>query len=88
MATAAHGRYVRKTLCPRLSTRSPQGVDALELDMAVTKDNVLVISHDPLLHPPVCSGPVPEAAIHDLTLAQVREWDCGKVKIRHFPGSR
>jgi glycerophosphoryl diester phosphodiesterase len=62
-----------------------QGVDALELDMAVTKDNVLVISHDPLLHPPVCSGPVPEAVIHELTLAQVREWDCGKVQNPAFP---
>jgi glycerophosphoryl diester phosphodiesterase len=62
-----------------------QGVDALELDMAVTKDNVLVVSHDPLLHPPVCSGPVPEATIHQLTLAQVREWDCGKVQNPAFP---
>lgn len=62
-----------------------QGVDALELDMAVTKDNVLVVSHDPLLHPPVCSGPKPEAVIHELTLAQVREWDCGKVQNPNFP---
>ena len=62
-----------------------QGVDALELDMAVTKDNVLVVSHDPLLHPPVCSGPVPEATIHQLTLAQVKEWDCGRVQNPAFP---
>jgi glycerophosphoryl diester phosphodiesterase len=54
-----------------------QGVDVLELDMAVTKDNVLVVSHDPLLHGPVCSGPVNEAAIHSLTLAETREWECG-----------
>jgi glycerophosphoryl diester phosphodiesterase len=61
------------------------GVDALELDMAVTKDNVLVISHDPLLHPPVCSGPKPEVAIHQLTLAELREWDCGRVPNPAFP---
>jgi glycerophosphoryl diester phosphodiesterase len=61
------------------------GVDALELDMAVTKDNVIVVSHDPLLHPPVCSGPKPEVAIHQLTLAEVREWDCGKVQNPAFP---
>src|SRR5580693_1586796 len=54
------------------------GVDVLELDMAVTKDNVLVVSHDPYLEPPVCSGPQPKAVIHQLTLAQVKEWDCGK----------
>lgn len=62
------------------------GVDALELDMAVTKDGVLVISHDPYLEPPVCTGPSAEkVAIHTLTLAQVREWDCGKVQNPLFP---
>ena len=40
------------------------GVDVLELDMAVTKDNVVVVSHDPYLEPPVCSGPAPKAMIH------------------------
>lgn len=61
------------------------GVDALEMDMAVTKDNVIVMSHDPILHPPVCSGPRPSAMIHGLTLAEVREWDCGAVKNPLFP---
>jgi glycerophosphoryl diester phosphodiesterase len=54
-----------------------QGVDALELDMAVTKDGVLVVSHDPELRPPVCTGPRDRVAIHELTLAEVRQWDCG-----------
>ncbi len=62
-----------------------QGVDVLELDMAVTKDGVVVVSHDPILHPPVCSGAVPMAAIHDLTLAEVRQWDCGKIQNPGFP---
>src|SRR3954451_9199260 len=53
------------------------GVDVLELDMAVTKDNVLVVSHEPYLAPPICTGPRPKAAIHDLTLAEVRQYDCG-----------
>ena len=61
------------------------GVDVLELDMAVTKDNVLVVSHDPILHPPVCSGPVASAMIHELTLAEVKQWDCGKVQNPGFP---
>jgi glycerophosphoryl diester phosphodiesterase len=61
------------------------GVDVLELDMAVTKDNVLVVSHDPYLEAPVCSGPRPKTAIHELTLAEVREWDCGKVQNPGFP---
>ncbi len=61
------------------------GVDALELDMAVTKDNVIVISHDPILEPPVCHGTQPSAVIHELTLAQVRQWDCGAQQNPRFP---
>jgi glycerophosphoryl diester phosphodiesterase len=62
-----------------------QGVDALELDMAVTRDDVIVVSHDPVLEPPVCTGPGGKAVIHELTLAQVREWDCGAKQNPAFP---
>jgi len=61
------------------------GVDALESDMAVTKDGVIVMSHDPILEPPVCTGPVSSAIIHQLTLKQVKEWDCGAVRNPKFP---
>lgn len=40
-----------------------EGADAIELDMQVTKDNVIVISHDPILHAPYCVGPKPDALI-------------------------
>jgi len=61
------------------------GADVLELDMAVTRDNVLVVSHDPILEPPVCSGPQPKAVIHELTLAEVKQWDCGAIRNPGFP---
>ena len=70
------------------------GVDVLELDLAVTKDNILVVSHDPELQPPVCKGPMEKAIIHQLTLKQVKEWDCGAVRNPRFseqqviPGTR
>src|SRR6185312_6972666 len=75
----ARARRPENTI-PAFEYAISQGVDVLELDMNVTKDGVLVVSHDPVLHPPVCSGPVAQANIHDLTLAQVREWDCGKIQ--------
>lgn len=62
-----------------------QGVDALELDMAVTKDGVIVVSHDPLLEPPVCNGPRKGVPIRELTFAEVREWDCGGQRNPQFP---
>ena len=70
------------------------GVDVLELDLAVTKDNVLVVSHNPTLnlnpeHPGerLCKGPAlaPNTAIHDMTLAEVRQYDCGSVPLPGFP---
>jgi glycerophosphoryl diester phosphodiesterase len=61
------------------------GVDALELDMAVTRDNVLVVSHDPELRAPVCTGPRDGAVIRELTLAEVRQWDCGAKQNPAFP---
>jgi len=70
------------------------GVDVLELDLAVTKDNQLVVSHNPTLwlnpeHPGerVCKGPKldPGTPIHAMTLAQVREYDCGSVALPTFP---
>ncbi len=61
------------------------GVDALEMDVAVTKDNVLVISHDPHISAQICTGPRPGVAIHELTRAQLREYDCGTLRNPHFP---
>jgi glycerophosphoryl diester phosphodiesterase len=89
----ARARKPENTL-PAFQYAISAGVDALEMDMAVTKDGVIVISHDPVLEPPVCSGPQPKAVIHTLTLKQVREWDCGRVRNPNFstqepiPGTR
>lgn len=85
-----HGhRGARATLpentIPAFEYAIKAGVDVLEMDMAVTKDNVIVISHDPILQGPVCTGPQPSAVIHELTLEQVRQWDCGAVQNPRFP---
>jgi glycerophosphoryl diester phosphodiesterase len=61
------------------------GADYLELDLAVTKDGVLVVSHDPLINESICQGPGGERMIHKLTLAEVKAWDCGSLKNKGFP---
>lgn len=65
-------------------------VDVLELDLAVTKEGRLVISHDPLISPAICQSkdgkPIPEKlAIHFLSLEQVQSYDCGSLKNPKFP---
>jgi glycerophosphoryl diester phosphodiesterase len=80
----ARARMPENTI-PAFAYAIQQGVDALEMDMAVTKDNVIVISHDPILHGPVCTSAKESAIIHELTLAEVRQWDCGAVQNPRFP---
>jgi glycerophosphoryl diester phosphodiesterase len=78
------------------------GADVLELDLAVTKDNVLVVSHSPFLTQPEsddehmkaalagerrCEGPAlaPGTPIRALTLAQLKQYDCGAHTLVAFP---
>src|SRR5580700_1833527 len=83
----ARARRPENTL-PAFEYAIAQGVDALEMDMAVTKDSVIVISHDPILEPPVCTGPQKSAVIRQLTLAEVRRWDCGALQNPRFPAQQ
>ena len=63
-----------------------QGVDVLEMDMAVTKDNVVVLSHDSEMNPAFCSGPAGSPkAIREMTLEELRKWDCGAKVNPEFP---
>ena len=64
------------------------GVDTLELDMGVTKDGVVVVSHERGLNPDLARGPDGKyigAGIPyiKLTLAEVKKYDVGQIR----PGS-
>src|SRR5271168_3631014 len=89
----ARARRPENTL-PAFRYAIEQGVDVLELDVAVTKDNVAVVSHDPLINAAICSGPKTGIPIHTLTLAELHEYDCGSKQNPSFatqvpvPGTR
>lgn len=66
------------------------GVDVLEMDLAVTKDDHLVVSHDPYINSEICldsegKAPKKNTMIRSLTLKQVKTYDCGSVKNKRFP---
>lgn len=66
------------------------GADVLEMDLGVTKDGVVVVSHEPDVTPERCldaegkklDKPVP---LRDLTLAQLKKYDCGTLLNPRFP---
>jgi len=69
------------------------GVDVLEMDLAVTRDRVLVISHDPHINAQICLNPdgtkiINAPLINELTLEEVKSYDCGRLKHPHFKRQR
>jgi glycerophosphoryl diester phosphodiesterase len=75
------------------------GVHTLELDLGMSRDGVLVISHDPRLNPTITRDPggtwleAPTAALNTLDLAQIQRFDVGRIRpdspyARNFPEQR
>lgn len=75
------------------------GVTTIETDMAVTKDDVVVISHNPSLNPDLVRDTdghwlaSPGPPIRTLTLAELRRYDIGRINptsqyARQFPNQQ
>lgn len=85
----ARGLWPENTL-PAFAGALAIGVHVLELDLALTADDVVVVSHDPVLDPDITRGPdgnwlqPPAPVIRSLTLEQLRAYDVGRSR----PGSR
>ena len=81
----ARGLLAENTL-PAFAKALAIGVNTLELDIAVTSDNIIVITHNPKLQAETTrdkdgawldeTGP----AIHSLTLQQIKSYDVGRLK--------
>jgi glycerophosphoryl diester phosphodiesterase len=71
------------------------GVTTLEMDLGVSKENELIVSHDPYMSPEICTdakgNPILEAdakqnfVLHQMTVAQIQACDCGSLKHPRFP---
>ncbi|MCK5799999.1 MAG: glycerophosphodiester phosphodiesterase [Deltaproteobacteria bacterium] len=66
------------------------GVDTLELDLQVTRDDVLVVSHDAFVFPARCLGPKGKrlrrpVLIRSLRATEVARYDCGSLRHPRFP---
>ena len=71
-----------------------EGVTTLELDVVITKDKQVLISHDPYMLSEICSKPdgspvekneVNDLNIYQMTYAEVQEFDCGSRGNSRFP---
>ena len=69
-------------------------VTTLELDLAVSKDSQLIISHDPWMHDGICSKPngqtvskaeAKELKLFKMTYEEIKSYDCGSLGNPAFP---
>lgn len=66
------------------------GVDFIEIDLCATKDNVLVVVHDPILNPQITldsqGQPLRENVIvRETPLSVLKTFDCGTLQAPAFP---
>ncbi len=85
----ARGAYPENSL-PAFDYAMKIGVDVLEFDLGVTKDSILVVTHDPYISPELCTDskglPLKEKVpLATLTLTQVQEYQCGMLPHVRFP---
>lgn len=68
------------------------GVNTLEMDLSVTKDSVLILSHEPYFSPEFCSDPNGVRVskdtifnIYQMNFEDVLQFDCGSIVHPRFP---
>jgi glycerophosphoryl diester phosphodiesterase len=96
MATSAHGLDLQghrgarglmpENTLPAFARALALGVTTLELDCAVTRDGVVVVSHDPVLNPEITRGADGRwlkrqgPPIRRLTFGELQRYDVGRIR--------
>lgn len=90
----ARGLVPENTLGAFLKALEYPEVTTLELDLAVSKDNQLIVSHEPWFNPNICRLPNGDSIRHkdaekylirQYTAAEIRQFDCGSWGNARFP---
>ncbi len=77
--------HLPENTLPAFAYAISAGVDAVELDVVVTRDDVVVVAHDAKLNRRICRSPDGRRIIRELTAAELQSWECGGVRNRRFP---
>ena len=68
------------------------GMNTIELDTTLTKDGDLMIHHDVETNPDLCQlkdgGPIEKRPVRQLTVAELKTFDCGSKPNARFPGQK
>jgi glycerophosphoryl diester phosphodiesterase len=93
----ARGLFPENTLFGMLSAARISGITTLEMDVVISKDNQVVLSHEPWMSSEICSfsngdrllPPDDEKyRLYDMPYEQIKLFDCGKRWNKNFPKQR
>ncbi len=90
----ARGLLPENTIPAFLRALSYPEVSTLELDVVISKDERVIVSHEPWMSAEICLSPSGDTLSHaeadrvrtiDLTADEIAEYDCGQLKHPRFP---
>lgn len=79
---------------PAFLTALDSGVTTLELDLAITRDQQVIVSHEPWMSAAICLTPDGQSLsakeemkynIYQMSYNEVKQWDCGSKGNERFP---
>lgn len=85
--------YLPENTIPSFIKAIDLGSTAIELDIVISKDGLVVVSHEPYMSSNICldslgqplKNPSQNHNIYEMTYAQVACYDCGSIKHNRFP---
>jgi glycerophosphoryl diester phosphodiesterase len=88
----ARGLYPENTIVAFIEAIK-LGVNTLEMDVVVSKDGQLVVSHDPYMNPDICKDAAGNSLqntkekhnLYQLTYSEIQSYDCGSYGNAKFP---
>ncbi len=71
------------------------GVNTLELDVVISKDSLVVVSHEAYMNPKICKKPDGQKVqsksdfnLFEMTYAEIKQFDCGSMGHPDFPDQK
>lgn len=85
--------YLPENTIPSFIKAVELGATAIELDVVISKDGLVVVSHEPYMSAGICldsdgqslRNPYENHNIYEMTYAQVAGYDCGSIRNDRFP---
>jgi glycerophosphoryl diester phosphodiesterase len=90
----ARGLWPENSLPGFLNTMD-LGVSVLEMDVVLSKDGKVVVSHDPYFNPAICLSPSgekinkgEEGSLYKMNYSEIAKYDCGSIGNSRFPNQK